>query len=76
MSYSPDSELTTGKFAKIMKVSPVTVINWIENKGLPAYRIVNGPRKIKVRDARAFLERNKVPMPDELRPALAKRKVF
>ena len=41
--------LTTAEAAKLLKVSPVTILRWLKQGRLPAYRL--GPRAVRIRRA-------------------------
>ncbi|MFA5858470.1 MAG: response regulator [Elusimicrobiota bacterium] len=57
---------TTHHISKICGVTMPTVINWIEQGQLPAYKTLGGHRRVKQDDLIEFLKKNKFPLPDEL----------
>lgn len=63
--------LTTTFIAQLLKVTPQTVINWLENGQLPFNRVGRGPRKVDESDLLKFLEERGIPLfaldPDKLK---------
>ena len=57
--------LTVSQAGKYCKVSPKTIINWIEAGHLKAYKTVGGHRRIKKEDLDQFLKDKGMPMPEE-----------
>jgi len=57
--------LTVSQASKYCKVSPKTIINWIEAGHLKAYKTVGGHRRIKKEDLDQFLKERGMPVPDE-----------
>ncbi len=57
--------LTVSQASKYCKVSPKTIINWIEAGHLKAYKTVGGHRRIKKEDLDQFLKERGMPMPEE-----------
>jgi len=57
--------LTVSQASKYCKVSPKTIINWIEAGHLKAYKTVGGHRRIKQDDLDQFLKDKGMPLPDE-----------
>jgi excisionase family DNA binding protein len=57
---------STHHMSAICGVTMPTVINWIKQGKLPAYKTLGGHRRIKKNDAIEFLKKNKFPLPDEL----------
>ena len=57
--------LTVSHAGKYCKVSPKTIINWIEAGHLKAYKTVGGHRRIKKEDLDQFLKDKGMPMPEE-----------
>src|SRR3990170_5700127 len=57
--------LTVSQASKYCKVSPKTIINWIEAGHLKAYKTVGGHRRIKKEDLDQFLKDKGMPMPEE-----------
>jgi excisionase family DNA binding protein len=59
--------LTVSQASKYCKVSPKTIINWIEGGHIKAYKTVGGHRRIKQEDLDEFLRKNAMPVPEELK---------
>lgn len=59
--------LTVSQASKYCKVSPKTIINWIEGGHLKAYKTVGGHRRIKKEDLDQFLRQRGMPLPEELK---------
>lgn len=63
-------DFTTGQIARLCKVAPKTVINWIDRGLLPAYKVPSGQRHQHRRVIRAnlldFIVKNGLPVPEEL----------
>jgi len=60
--------LSTAAIAKMLGVDPNSVINWIDQKLLKAYRTPGGHRRVRVEDLIEFLRAHQMPIPPELRP--------
>ena len=60
-----DDILTVFKASKYCKVSPKTIINWIEAGHIKAYKTVGGHRRINKGDLEAFMRKQGIPIPDE-----------
>ena len=58
--------LTTGEIARYCGVSKVTVLRWIDAGKLVAFRLPNGHNRIHRDDARVFVQKYKIPMPEIL----------
>ncbi len=59
--------LTTTEAAHYCSVSFRTIIRWIEKGKLPAYQLPGrGDNRIKIQDFLEFLEKNQIPVPEEL----------
>ena len=56
---------TTRKISSICGVTPATVISWINQGQLKAFRTLGGHRRVLTRDLIAFLKENDFPIPDE-----------
>ncbi len=66
---SDKSALTTGEVARFCGVNFRTVIRWIERGHLEAYKLPGrGDNRIPVTDFVSFLEKNQMPVPEELLP--------
>lgn len=57
--------LTVSQASKYCKVSPKTIINWIEAGHLKAYKTVGGHRRIKKEVLDQFLKERGMPLPEE-----------
>lgn len=57
--------LTVSQASKYCKVSPKTIINWIEAGHLKAYKTVGGHRRIKKEDLDQFLKEKGMPLPEQ-----------
>lgn len=57
--------LTVSQAGKYCRVSPKTIINWIEAGHLKAYKTVGGHRRIKQEDLDLFLKEKGMPLPEE-----------
>lgn len=59
----PDEKpLTTGDVARLLHVSPVTVLLWIRAGKLKAYRVPGGHHRIAQAEFRKFLTDNQIPV--------------
>ena len=56
---------TTSHVGKICGVTMLTVINWIEQGELSAYKTPGGHRRVERADLLNFLTKHKVPLPEE-----------
>src|SRR4030042_4555938 len=65
--------LTVSQAGKCCKVSPKTIINWIEAGHLKAYKTVGGHRRIKREDLDQFLRDKGMPLPDAGKPEERKK---
>ena len=59
--------LTVSQAGKYCRVSPKTIINWIDGGHIKAYKTVGGHRRIKKEDLDEFLRKNAMPVPEELK---------
>ena len=64
---------TTGKAAKYLKVSSVTVYNWIRAGKLKAYKTPGGQYRIVPEVLVDFMEKHNMPIPKAMSPFLPKR---
>jgi excisionase family DNA binding protein len=60
-----DDILTVFKASKYCRVSPKTIINWIEAGHIKAYKTVGGHRRISQADLETFMRKQGIPIPDE-----------
>ena len=51
--------------SKYCRVTPRTIINWIEAGHIPCYRTVGGHRRMKQADVIAFMEKHGIPLPEK-----------
>lgn len=65
--------LTTGKAAEYLKVSSVTVYNWIRAGKLEAYKTPGGQNRIQPQVLVDFMEKHNIPIPEAMSPFLPKR---
>ncbi len=63
----PEKVYTTYQISKFCNVYPTTVINWIRENKLPAYKTPGGHRRVNRRDLLEFLKKYNMPIPEELR---------
>jgi excisionase family DNA binding protein len=54
---------STHDVARICHVTPMTVIRWIEDGKLPAFKTVGGHRRIRGADLQSFCTSRGIPMP-------------
>ena len=57
--------LTVSQASKYCKVSSKTIINWIDQGHIKAYKTVGGHRRIKKEDLDKFLKEKGMPLPEE-----------
>ena len=67
--------LTVSQAGKYCKVSPKTIINWIDAGHLKAYKTVGWHRRIKKEDLDQFLKERGMPISEEAK-AEEKKKIF
>ena len=70
-----EDTLTVYKASQMCKASSKSIINWIEAGHIKAYKTVGGHRRIKREDLIAFMQRQGMPVPDEL-PNNSRRKIL
>lgn len=68
-----DEILTVATASKYCNVSTKTIINWVEDGHIPAYKTVGGHRRIKKSDLETFMKNQGIPIPGEEGPAMQKR---
>ena len=59
-----DDVFTVYKASQYCKVSPQTIINWIDSGYINAYKTPGGHRRISQKDLEAFMEKQGIPIPD------------
>ena len=62
-----DDILTVSQASDYCRVSPKTIINWVEAGHIKAYKTVGGHRRIKREDLDQFLKERGMPLPGEVR---------
>ena len=70
------SYLSTFQVAKLLGVSPPTVVNWVNAGLLTAHRTVGGHRRMTAEDVVAFARAHSYPLPSELVVDRAPRRVL
>ncbi len=60
-----DEILTVFKASQYCRVSPKTIINWVEAGHIKAYKTVGGHRRIKMGDLEAFMRKQGIPLPEK-----------
>jgi excisionase family DNA binding protein len=60
-----DDILTVATASKYCNVSTKTIINWVEDGHILAYKTVGGHRRIKKSDLEAFMTKQGIPIPGE-----------
>jgi excisionase family DNA binding protein len=60
-----DEILTVFEASKYCKVSPKTIINWIDAGHIKAYKTVGGHRRINKLDLENFMRKQGIPIPDK-----------
>jgi excisionase family DNA binding protein len=71
-----DACMSTHQVSRLLQVSPSTVVAWVNEGKLSAFRTPGGHRRVRVSDIRDFLERNQMPCPPELRGPDRSSRVF
>ena len=61
-----DDILTVVKAGKYCRVSPKTIINWVEAGHITAYKTVGGHRRITVANLKEFMKKQGIPIPRTL----------
>ncbi len=70
------SIFTTFETAKLCRVSPLSIINWVNAGRLPAFRTPGRHRRIRREDLVQFMRDTGMPLPEELREGSGKPKVL
>ncbi|MEJ2040010.1 MAG: response regulator [Desulfosarcinaceae bacterium] len=60
-----EDTLTVYKASQLCKVSPKSIINWVEAGHIKAYKTVGGHRRINRPDLEDFMRRQGIPIPNE-----------
>ncbi len=68
--------LTTGKVAEYCHVTHRAVLKWVESGKLKAYRTPGKHSRVSVEDFIRFLQEYKMPIPEELQPAVTQKKIL
>jgi len=66
---------TVFQASKYCKVSPKTIINWIDAGHIEAYRTVGGHRRIKQADLETFMRKQGIPIP-EGEPLMERKRIL
>jgi excisionase family DNA binding protein len=61
---------TTHDVARLCRVTPMTVIRWIEDGKLPAFKTAGGHRRVLENELRSFLRARGMPQPEAARAVL------
>jgi excisionase family DNA binding protein len=64
-----DTTLTSHEAAALLQVNPSSIVKWIKDGRLHAYRTPGGHRRIRAADLVTFLIKHQMPVPRELEPA-------
>jgi excisionase family DNA binding protein len=75
-SFKEEVCLSSHQASRLLQVSPSTVVGWINQGKLEAFRTPGGHRRVRVSDLRRFLLDNGMPLPPELGAPAARRRVF
>ena len=70
-----EDTLTVYKASQMCQASSKSIINWIEAGHIKAYKTVGGHRRIRREDLITFMQRQGIPIPDEV-PANGRRKIL
>ncbi|MHB8874932.1 MAG: response regulator [Myxococcaceae bacterium] len=68
----PQKLLTSHEVGQLLQIAPSSVLRWVNEGLLPAYRTPGGHRRIKSGDLLQFLRAQKMYIPESLRPGLPK----
>jgi len=68
-----DDVMTVATASKYCNVSTKTIINWVEDGHIPAYKTVGGHRRIKQSDLEAFMKKQGIPIPGDEQISQRKR---
>ena len=71
---TPRIRLTTRFIADYCQVSKSTVLQWIRDSRLSAYRLPSGHFRVSKEDFRDFLEQNDMPIDESLFESKSRRK--
>lgn len=66
MSNTPDRLLTSHDVGRMLQMDPSSIVKWVNDGILPAYRTPGGHRRIKASDLLSFLREHKMYVPPEL----------
>jgi len=56
--------LTVAKASEYCRVSPQTIINWVDSGYIEAYKTVGGHRRIKKNNLETFMKKQGIPIPE------------
>lgn len=65
----PDCLLTSHEVGELLQINPSSVVKWVNDGLLPAFRTPGGHRRIKPADLVAFLKGHGMYVPPKLKPA-------
>ena len=60
-----DDIFTVFQASQYCKVSPQTIINWIDQGHIKAYKTPGGHRRINIKDLEFFMQKQGIPIPQE-----------
>ncbi len=69
MTIKPDQLLTSHEVGSMLQMDPSSVVKWVNDGILPAYRTPGGHRRIRSSDLLSFLRNHSMFIPEELRGA-------
>ena len=68
-----DDVFTVYTASQYCKVSPQTIINWIDSGYIKAYKTPGGHRRINVKDLESFMQKQGMPIPEAVEASSRKR---
>ena len=66
-AFKPDQLLTSHEVGSLLQMDPSSVVKWVNDGILPAYRTPGGHRRIRSADLLAFLREHSMYIPEQLR---------
>lgn len=69
----PDSLLTSHQAGALLQVTPASIIKWVKDGRITAFRTPGGHRRIRARDLLEFVARHNMPVPEALARAGKRR---
>ncbi len=70
--FPPDKLLTSHEVGELLQMDPSSIVKWVNDGLLPAYRTPGGHRRIKTTELLSFLRQHGMFIPPELAPGLLK----